>query len=293
MGVGKLILVDFDVVSEPDLHRQLIFTEEHIGMSKVEAAALELKKRNSGVEIDPLCVFVDQKNAETVVKDVDLAVDCLDTLSSKYALNRVCIKHKKTLVFGSALEEYGIVSVFKPWIGACVECLYPNLEDEGLPTCATVGVLPQLVQLVGSIMAAQAVKQILGQNTLLDTLLFIDLKDTSFEKVSLLRNPNCPAHLGLPLSYKNEVTEMCTRNGRRLLMLKLENPPNIKEAFKRLSQNSINSKLVGTQVLSFSDDQGSRFSYTSAGVLLAEISENYSTFEEAKRVVERASHLLC
>jgi len=292
MGVGKLILVDFDVVSEPDLHRQLIFTEEHIGMSKVEAAALELKKRNSSVKVEPLCVFVDEKSAEKAVKDADLVVDCLDTLSSKYALNRACIEHKKALVFGSALEEYGMVSVFKPWVSACIECVYPNLSDEGLPTCATAGVLPQLVQLVGSIMAAQAVKQILGQNTLLDTLLFIDLKDASFEKVSLLRNPNCPAHLGLPLSYKNEVTEMCTRNGRRLLMLKLENPPKIEEALTKLSQNSVNAKLVGTQVLSFVDEQGSRFSYTSAGVLLAEISEVYSTIDEAKLVVERVSRML-
>lgn len=270
-GVGRLRLVDFDVVSIADLHRQLLYTEEDVGLAKVEAAAKRLEKMNSGVEVEAVCEYVSQDSVDEVLRDGDVVVDCTDSFSAKYVLNRACGRLRKPLVFGSAIQEYGNVACFEPWSDVCLECLYPGLKDEDYPTCAVAGVLPQCVQVVGSIQAAEALRWLVGSPTLLNTLLFVDMRSYSLDRIALSPSSQCPNRRGVPLEggLPMEPREVCSRNGTLQLLMVLGEKPSLDsvyEGFKRLGEASFRGRCAVEVRL-----DGGKYTYTAAGVMLAEV----------------------
>jgi bacteriocin biosynthesis cyclodehydratase domain-containing protein len=194
MGVGKLRIVDRDVIEVTNLHRQHLYTDDDIGRVKVEAAAERLRKLNPGIEIEPVPTSVTKFTAEGIVKGFDIVIDALDSVDARYALNDACIKHNIPLIYAGAIGVTGSVSKILPNNSACLRCMFPELKEEEMPACSTEGVHPSVLYLVAGIQVSEAIKIITGQQpTLVNRLLYIDLNELSFDRVQMFRQDECPA----------------------------------------------------------------------------------------------------
>jgi len=194
MGVGKLRIVDRDVIEVTNLHRQHLYTDDDIGRVKVEAAAERLRKLNPGIEIEPVPTSVTKFTAEGIVKGFDIVIDALDSVDARYALNDACIKHNIPLIYAGAVGVTGSVSTILPNNSACLRCMFPELKEEEMPACSTEGVHPSVLYLVAGIQVSEAIKIITGQQpTLVNRLLYIDLNELSFDRVQMFRQDECPA----------------------------------------------------------------------------------------------------
>lgn len=194
MGVGKLKIVDRDIIEISNLHRQHLYTENDIGRVKVEAAKERLEKINSSVEIEALPNSVSKYTAESIVDGFDIVVDALDSIDARYALNDACIKLNIPLIYAGALGMLGSICTIIPNKTACLRCIFPALAEDDMPTCSTEGVHPSILYLVGGIQVSEAVKIIMGEKpTLENKLLYVDLNDLSLEKVSVFRQEECPS----------------------------------------------------------------------------------------------------
>lgn len=194
MGVGKLKIVDRDIIEISNLHRQHLYTENDIGRVKVEAAKERLEKINSSVEIEALPNSVTKYTAESIVDGFDIVVDALDSIDARYALNDACIKLNIPLIYAGALGMLGSICTIIPNKTACLRCIFPALAEDDMPTCSTEGVHPSILYLVGGIQVSEAVKIIMGEKpTLENKLLYVDLNDLSLEKVSVFRQEECPS----------------------------------------------------------------------------------------------------
>lgn len=194
MGIGKLRIVDRDVIEISNLHRQHLYTDEDIGMVKVEAAAERLHRLNPTVEIEPLPTSITKFNAEDIVRGFDIVIDALDSVDARYALNDACLKCNIPFVYAGALGMQGSVCTILPNRTACLRCIFPALNEEDMPACSTEGVHPSVLYLVAGIQVSEAVKIITGQEpTLVNTLLYIDLNELSFERIKIFRQDECPS----------------------------------------------------------------------------------------------------
>ena len=194
MGVGKLKIVDRDIIEISNLHRQHLYTENDIGRVKVEAAKERLEKINSSVEIEALPNSVTKYTAKSIVDGFDIVVDALDSIDARYALNDACIKLNIPLIYAGALCMLGSICTIIPNKTACLRCIFPALAEDDMPTCSTEGVHPSILYLVGGIQVSEAVKIIMGEkSTLENILLYVDLNDLSLEKVSVFRQEECPS----------------------------------------------------------------------------------------------------
>ena len=224
MGVGRLRLVDMDVVEISNLQRQHLYTVDDVGYPKVEAATTRLRSMNPFIEIEPVPMAVTPSNVGRLVDDVDVIVDGLDRMAPRYSLNRACVEKGIPLVYGAVITGIGNATTIIPGETACLECFQGSLDDEALPTCAVAGVHPSIIKIVASIQVSEAVRLLLGRPPLLmDNLIFCDLEDLSFEKIKLARVENCPVCGSRPRSepppIRHEpVQEICGREGRRVFV---------------------------------------------------------------------------
>ena len=192
MGVGKLKIVDRDVVEISNLHRQHLYNEDDIGKVKVEVAAERLKKMNPHVVIEAIPLSITKYTAESIVKGMDIIIDALDSVDARYALNDACIKYNIPFIYAGALGMLGSVCTILPNKSACLRCIFPALADEDMPTCSTEGVHPSVLYLVAGVQVSEAVKILTGQHpTLVNKLLYIDLNELSFDKIQMFRNEEC------------------------------------------------------------------------------------------------------
>lgn len=234
MGVGKLRIVDRDVIEITNLHRQHLYTEEDVGRVKVEAAADRLRKMNPGVEIEPVPTSVTKYTAESIVKGCDIVIDALDSVDARYALNDACIKLGIPLIYAGALGMLGSVTTIIPNKTACLRCIFPALNEEEMPACSTEGVHPSILYLVGGIQVSEAVKIITGQQpTLVNKLMYIDLNELAFDRVQIARQEECPA-CGVKRAANDQqqvttkeliIEELCGRDrGKRTWTITPANP---------------------------------------------------------------------
>lgn len=194
MGIGKLRIVDRDVIEVTNLHRQHLYTDEDIGRVKVEAAAERLRKLNPAVEIEPVPTSVTKYTAEEVVKGFDIVIDALDSVDARYALNDACIKHNIPLIYAGAIGVTGSVCTILPNKSACLRCMFPELNEEEMPACSTEGVHPSILYLVAGIQVSEAIKIIMGKEpALVNRLLYMDLSELSFDRVQMFRQEECPS----------------------------------------------------------------------------------------------------
>lgn len=193
MGIGKIRIVDRDVVELSNLHRQTMFDESDIGQVKVEAAAKKLRKMNSDVLIEALPVSVNDYTALDIVEGCDVVIDALDSVNARYSLNKACVKKNIPFVTGAAVGVSGQVFTILPKQTACYHCVLPALDENSMPTCSTEGVHPSILSIVGGIEVAEAVKIMIGRPpTLANKLLYIDLDNLDFSSAEFRKVDECP-----------------------------------------------------------------------------------------------------
>ncbi|MES2208162.1 MAG: HesA/MoeB/ThiF family protein [Pseudomonadota bacterium] len=165
-GVGTITLVDFDTVSLDNLQRQVLYRQSNIGLHKVSAAAANLAMINPEVTIKPQAVRWSEAECEhyLLTEDVNLVIDCSDNFDTRYALNRICLKHKLPLVSGAAVEWEGRLMVFdfRQADSPCYHCVFPEGDDIQERRCATTGIFAPLVGIVGAMQAGEALKVLAG-----------------------------------------------------------------------------------------------------------------------------------
>ena len=193
-GVGRLGLVDFDVVDFTNLQRQVTFSTSDVGRPKLEAARKRLSGLNPEIQIDTYETRLTSQNALEILREYDIIVDGTDNFPTRYLVNDACILLGKPNVYGSIFRFEGQATIFGYPGGPCYRCLYPEPPPPGLvPSCAEGGVLGVLPGIVGAIQAMETIKLILGRgDALVGRLLLFDALAMRFRELKLRKNPACP-----------------------------------------------------------------------------------------------------
>jgi sulfur-carrier protein adenylyltransferase/sulfurtransferase len=192
-GVGRIGVVDDDVVDVTNLQRQIVYATGDVGKKKVDVAVERLRALNPQVAFDAIPVRFDASNARELVRLYDVVVDGTDTFASRYLINDACVLERKPDVYGSIFRFDGQVSIFGAG-GPCYRCLFPQPPPpESIPTCAEGGVLGVLAGIVGTWQASEALKLILQIGApLVGRLLLIDALDARIREIAVQRDPDCP-----------------------------------------------------------------------------------------------------
>ena len=193
-GVGRITLVDHDTVDATNLQRQIAHTLDRIGVPKAESARTAIASINPDPKVAALLQRADAALLDQLLPTADVVLDCTDNFSTRHAINRACVRHRKPLVSGAAIRMDGQLSVYDPREAAspCYACVFP--EDSGVEEvrCATMGVFAPLVGIVGTLQAAEALKLLAGLGSrLVGQLMMIDGRDMAFNSIGLPRNPQC------------------------------------------------------------------------------------------------------
>ena len=192
-GIGRLGLVDFDVVDSSNLQRQVIHGTATIGQLKVESAKARLNDLNPDIQVDVYNEPFTSENAMRIASQYDILIDGTDNFATRYLTNDVSVFLGKPNVYGSIFRFDGQASVFDARTGPCYRCLFPEPPPPGLvPSCAEGGVLGVLPGTIGTIQATEALKVLLGIGTpLIGKLMLYNALDMSFDFVTLRKNPKC------------------------------------------------------------------------------------------------------
>lgn len=193
-GVGHLGIVDFDVVDESNLQRQVIHGTSTLGVAKLDSATQRIKDLNPFVEVTGYNTGLSSDNALDIIKDYDVVIDGTDNFPTRYLVNDACVMLGKPNVYGSIFRFEGQASVFGMEAGPCYRCLYPEPPPPGLvPSCAEGGVLGVLPGIIGTIQATEALKLIMGiGEPLVGRLMLFDALEMRFRELKLRKNPDCP-----------------------------------------------------------------------------------------------------
>ena len=221
MGIGKIRIVDRDVIELSNLHRQTMFNEDDVGQVKVETAAKKLRKLNPDIVIEELPVSINDYTAFDAVDGCDVVIDALDSVNARYSLNKACIEKKIPFVTGAAVGVTGQSFTILPNESACYHCLFPALDEDSMPTCSIEGVHPSILSIIGGIEVSEAVKIITGKEpSLRDKVLHVDLENLifNFTKVSKVEECSVCGSGRKQEKVKEELIteELCGRNkGKR------------------------------------------------------------------------------
>ncbi len=194
-GVGRIGIVDFDVVDHTNLQRQVLHGTKDVGRSKLDSASERLKDVNPHVQIDRHNVRLTSENALEVFEPYDVVVDGTDNFPTRYLVNDACVLLGKPNVYGSIFRFEGQVSVFDGRHGPCYRCLFREPPPPGMvPSCAEGGVLGVLPGIIGTLQALETIKLILGKGEpLIGRLVLFDALALEWRTLKLRKNPDCPA----------------------------------------------------------------------------------------------------
>ncbi|MGI8924578.1 MAG: molybdopterin-synthase adenylyltransferase MoeB [Fimbriimonadales bacterium] len=193
-GVGRIGLVDFDLVDETNLQRQILHFTSDVGRSKTDSALEKLRGINPFVQLEVFKDALSSKNAIDIIRGFDVVVDGTDNFATRYLVNDACVLSGKPNVYGSIFRFEGQASVFWAKKGPCYRCLYSEPPPPGeVPNCAEAGVLGVLPGIVGCIQANEAIKLILGLGEpLVGHLLHFDALEMRFRRLEVRKDPDCP-----------------------------------------------------------------------------------------------------
>ncbi len=193
-GVGKLTICDFDSVDLTNLQRQIIHTTASVGINKAVSAQQTIYEINPDVLVNTVCEKSSEAAFEALAAEADVVIDCSDNFATRYVLNRVCVKLRKPLVSGAAINFEGQVTVFdmRSDESPCYHCLFPDMgAEEGL-RCAESGVFAPLVGIIGTTQAAEAMKLLTGMGkSLQGRLLLLDVQAMEWRSIKLARDAAC------------------------------------------------------------------------------------------------------
>src|SRR5437867_2915095 len=193
-GVGRLGIVDFDVIDESNLQRQVLYGTKDVGRKKLEVAKERAAQINPNVDVQGYDTRLTSDNALDILKDYDVVIDGTDNFPTRYLVNDASVLLKKPNVYGSIFRFEGQASVFDARKGPCYRCLYAEPPPPGLvPSCAEGGVLGVLPGIIGSIQAMETIKLIVGAGEpLIGRLLLFDALKLQFRELKLAKDPDCP-----------------------------------------------------------------------------------------------------
>src|SRR5581483_4577117 len=193
-GVGTIGIVEFDVVDETNLQRQIIHGQSDVGKSKARSAKETIAEINPNVDVILHETRLDSSNALDIIRPYDLIVDGTDNFPTRYLVNDACVLLHKPYVWGSIFRFEGQASVFWADQGPCYRCLYPEPPPPGMvPSCAEGGVLGVLCATIGSIQATEAVKLLIGSgNPLIGRLKIYDALEMDLKTIKVRKDPSCP-----------------------------------------------------------------------------------------------------
>lgn len=218
-GVGYLKIADRDFVELNNLQRQVLYDEADVASRtpKVIAAARKLAQVNSTIQIHPHVTDVNAENIEELIKDVDLVLDGTDNFETRYVVNDACVKHNKPWIYGGAVSSYGATMTIVPRESACFRCVFVHAPPPGtLPTCDTAGVVGPIVNVVGSLVSAEAIKFITGAGARNSGLINIDLWENTFDSFAVARRDDCPCCVREQYEYLDDPDDravfLCGRN---------------------------------------------------------------------------------
>jgi molybdopterin-synthase adenylyltransferase len=204
-GVGSLGIVDHDAVALSNLHRQIIHATDDVGRPKTESAAAAIERLNPHVVVEPIAARLDEANAREIVRRFDVVLDGSDNFATRYALSDACYYERRPLVSAALGEFDGTLTTLKPYENGpddrpnpTYRCLYPDPPEPGtIPTCAEAGVLGALGGVLGSLMALEAIREIVGgfgdgDQGLVGRLVMIDARAMRFETLRYGWDPANP-----------------------------------------------------------------------------------------------------
>ncbi len=193
-GVGTLGLVDDDLVDISNLQRQVLYTEESIGLFKAKEAAKRISSNNSDVKVQIHLEKFTELTASALLKAYDFIIDATDSIITKFLINDCCIAEKKPFCHGGVVDFIGQVMTVIPGKTACYRCLFKKPpEGKAAAKCSDGGVLGSVAATIGSIQATEAIKFITGREELLtDRLLIYEALNSDFRKIDFKRDLTCP-----------------------------------------------------------------------------------------------------
>jgi adenylyltransferase/sulfurtransferase len=194
-GIGRMGLVDPDVVDFSNLQRQILHGTKDVGRKKLNSARDRIREVNPNVQIDLHDTLFTSENAEEIVRDYDIVIDGTDNFPTRYLSNDICVFLKKPNVYGSIFRFDGQCTVFAPHLGGpCYRCMFPEPPPPGMvPSCAEGGVLGVLPGIIGVIQAIEAIKLVMGLGeSLIGRLIHFDAIKLKFREFKLRRDPKCP-----------------------------------------------------------------------------------------------------
>ncbi len=233
-GIGRLGLVDYDVVDFSNLQRQILHTTKDVGRKKLNSARDKIREINPNVQVELHPVLFRSDNAMEIARNFDILIDGTDNFPTRYLSNDVCVFLKKPNIYGSIFRFDGQCTVFAPHLGGpCYRCMFPEPPPPGsVPTCAEGGVLGVLPGIIGVLQAIEAVKLIIGQgDPLTGRMIHFDALATKFREFKIRRDPSCPVcgenpTITEPIDYE----VFCGIPQARAIQDELERLPSIKPA---------------------------------------------------------------
>ncbi|MFW5708958.1 MAG: molybdopterin-synthase adenylyltransferase MoeB [Chloroflexota bacterium] len=198
-GIGRIGLVDYDIVDETNLQRQVIHGHSTVGKSKLDSAEARLRDLNQDIQIDKYNIPLTSENALDLFSPYDIIIDGTDNFPTRYLVNDACVKLGKPNVYGSIFRFEGQLSVFYAQEGPCYRCMFPEPPPPGLvPSCAEGGVLGILPGTIGTLQATEAIKLLLGiGEPMIGRMMLYDALEMSFNTINVRKNPDCPV-CGIP-----------------------------------------------------------------------------------------------
>jgi len=223
-GIGTLRIIDRDFIEYHNLQRQILFDEEDVRLQIPKAIAAErhLRAANSAIEVEGVVADVNYRNVERLVEGADVIVDGLDNLETRYLINDVSLKQGMPWIYGAAVASYGMMMAVVPGSTPCIRCLFPSLPPPGQNgTCDTAGVVNAVPMVIGSLQSAEAIKVLLGVETM--GLICIDVWSGQFSRLDVdpRPSPDCPACHGqyefLDARFGVRTTSLCGQNAVQVL----------------------------------------------------------------------------
>ncbi|MCL5887740.1 MAG: HesA/MoeB/ThiF family protein [Actinobacteria bacterium] len=192
-GVGHITVIDGDVVDETNLQRQIAHTTADLGVNKAVSAAETMLAINPGIDVTAIPERVNAENIGSLIADADVVLDGSDNFATRYLVNDACVLARKSLVEAAILRFHGQLLTVLPGSGPCYRCLFPAQPEPGsVPSCSQAGILGPVAGVMGSLQAAEALKLLIGADTLVGRALFVDVLSMDMRTFEMPRDPGCP-----------------------------------------------------------------------------------------------------
>lgn len=250
MGVKTVRVVDRDAIDVTNLHRQILFRDTDIGKPKVEVAVERLRAMNQNCDVRAMPASVNSFSAPEIVRNSDVVIDALDSVTARYALNEACIDQGVPFVTGGAVGVQGQVFTVLPDKTACYNCAFPGLDDDMIPSCGIEGVHPAILGIIGNIEVAEATAILVGKKpSLADKMLHVDIQTMTFTHTQMTRVPECPVCGTNRKRQTNDtnanlmIEELCGRDmGKRTFAVTPPEKIQLSEILSHIETGNIKSK---------------------------------------------------